>query len=182
MAQNNTKPHNLISVIAAKLGGYMYHHDKAMDIALTDTGVIVAMILYFLTEEPTACMTKLECYLLLLNKKYLDTSGEHLFIWRLSKSGRIRNFKKMIEHMKCMKLISNGGGSRLIVESGADGLRKNFGHMFDGVLGAMQEVLKIGREKTAKEMLSLVTSLKENEQYRDALKNANNAIDGKQLG
>ena len=172
------KPHDLISSASALTGGYMYRHNKEMDIALTDTGVIVAMILYFLTEEPNASMTKLECYLLLLNKKYLDASGEHLFLWKLSKSGRIRNFKKMIEHMVSLKVISHGGGSLLIVERGADGLKKNFKYMFDGVLGAMKDVLKVGMKKTAKEMLSLVTSWKEDAQYRDALENANKAIDG----
>ena len=81
--------------------------DGLVNINNADTGVIVAIIIYFIAKEPKIGLIKLECYLYILKEKFYEETGGKLFSNVVSEeSQRIRNFYKFIDFMQENALIN----------------------------------------------------------------------------
>mgnify|MGYP007069909796 CR=1 FL=1 len=107
----DSNPRNLIAPAMQSMKAYNVSVD-GVSIDATDIGVIIAIILYFIAKEPSICMTKLECYLIFLDKEAQDNTGNHLFHWSLTKSCRIKNFTKVIDFMVNKQLIARSYNRR----------------------------------------------------------------------
>ena len=116
----NKNPRDKIQDAIVFMGNYRLPHGEVrMDDE--DTGVIVAIILYFIAREPSIGMTKLECYLILLDRLCETETGRHLFHWTLAKNGRIPRFKRLIDFMIDRGLIQRRGKYQFdILENAAD--------------------------------------------------------------
>lgn len=94
------KSNALIGMASKHMERYRFPEEDTVEVGMipADTGVIVLIILYFIENEPNICRSKLEYYLLLLDRKCFKQTDVLLFSWYL-KNGRIPNFKRFIEFM-----------------------------------------------------------------------------------
>ena len=84
------KSNALIGMASNHMKSYRLSEEDAKEVSMhpEDTGVIVLLILYFIEKEPTISRSKLEYYILLLDRMCIEQKGELLFSWEL-KGGRI---------------------------------------------------------------------------------------------
>ena len=104
-SKEDSRLNNCLTVARQCMKDYCLSPDVTR-IYIPDTGVIVALILYFIARDYSVCMTKLNGYIVLLDRVIKDNTGEHLFHLDLDGKGLIRNFKYFIEYMINKKLIS----------------------------------------------------------------------------
>ena len=78
-------------------------------ISLSIVLAIIAIIIYFMMKERGIGLKKLEYYIIILDRIIQEKTAKHLFNWRLTKGGHIRNFAKFIEFMINKDLISRKG-------------------------------------------------------------------------
>lgn len=114
----NYRPHDYIRQAIEEMKDYCLPY-RQVRIANPDTGIIVALILYIIAREPTVNHTKLECYIILLNRMIKDATGTELFTWKLNSRGLIGNFNKFFKHMKGRELIQPNGRSNLVIRNSA---------------------------------------------------------------
>lgn len=164
---------NLIGMASKHMEGYRLP-DGEVDISFPDTGVIVLIILYLIHQEPDITRTKLECYLLLLDRKCFDAKGVTLFNWEL-KNGKIRNFKSFIDFMVKKGLIAVKGNNRFEVLEPGLSLRNNFA-MLSNITFWIKEILSDWKGKTAKATSSVVSNTKLSSQYILALEHVRRII------
>ena len=134
------------------------------DIDTEDTGAIVAIIMYFIAKEPSICMTKLECYLILLDRICVDKKKYHLFSWRLNEKGRIRDFKSFINSMKEQKLFYLRENSKYyfeFVKDNADSIIDKFPLMLSNVISWLDSILNVCKDMNSREMLSCIIGTRE---------------------
>ena len=100
-------------IIIKHMENYRFSPAEAAEVGMSpeDTGVIVFIILYLIEKEEKIGASKLEYYLLLLDRGYCNDMGILFFNWCLTKNGRIRNFKKFTEFMINRQLISSNGSA-----------------------------------------------------------------------
>ena len=89
------KSNSIIGRASQHMEQYRFSEEEAREVGMipADTGVIILIILYFIEHEPNINRSKLEYYLLLLDRKCFEQQGVLLFcgIWntagyRISKS------------------------------------------------------------------------------------------------
>ena len=149
------------------------------DIDTEDTGAIVAIIMYFIAKEPSICMTKLECYLILLDRICVDKKKYHLFSWRLNEKGRIRDFKSFINSIKKQKLIYLRENSKYyfeFVKDNADSIIDKFPSMLSHVISWLDNILDVCKSMNSKEMLSMIIGTKKMTDISLACKNVFEAM------
>ena len=74
-----------------------------------ETAVISAVILYFIQEEPKIGITKLESYIILLDKLCLDEKGRRLFSYKLTYGPfgyYIQNFRVFLDYLQEKGILS----------------------------------------------------------------------------
>ena len=149
------------------------------DIDTEDTGAIVAIIMYFIAKEPSICVTKLECYLILLDRICIYKKKYHLFSWRLNEKGRIRDFKSFINSMKEQKLIYLRENSKYyfeFVKDNADSIIDKFPSMLSHVISWLDNILDVCKSMNSKEMLSMIIGTKKMTDISLACKNVFEAM------
>ena len=105
-ATKSINPRDLIAPVIEVMKDYRMPTHKEVGIDYDDTGAIIAIIIYFIGGERSIGITKLEGYLILLDRLVMKETKQHLFYWSLTKGGHIRNFKKVIDFMIEQQLIS----------------------------------------------------------------------------
>lgn len=108
------KPHRFLKKAISAMKPYRLPDGK-VDIAAPETGAIIAIILYLIANEPKVCRTKLECYIIMMNKLVLLRTDIELFTWRLNSKGRIANFNAIYEHMIACGLLLKNGSARFLL-------------------------------------------------------------------
>lgn len=90
------QPNALIGMVSSHMRPYRFSEEDAKEVGMfpEDTGVIVLLILYFIEKEPTISRSKLEYYILLLDRMCFEKRGVLLFSWEL-RGGRIPKFHKV---------------------------------------------------------------------------------------
>lgn len=161
---------SVIGMASKHMEPYRFSEEEAREVGMipADTGVIILIILYFIEHEPTICRSKLEYYLLLLDRKCFEQTDVLLFSWYL-KNGRIRNFKRFIEFMIRRKLISLKGYSFELTKAGHD-----LGIFFPELINIkywMDKLLRDFHLKNAKQTAAEAVKTKPSQQYLDALDN-----------
>ena len=74
-----------------------------VDMPIEETAVISAVILYFIQGEPQIGITKLESYIILLDKMCFDRTGRRLFSYRLTYGPfgyYIQNFRAFLDFLQ----------------------------------------------------------------------------------
>lgn len=122
-------------------------------IANPDTGVIVALILYIIAKEPTVNHTKLECYIILLNRMVKDATDTELFTWQLNRGGRIGNFRHFFDYMEGKELIQPNGRSRFVILKGASNILPQLTTILRNLLPCLHRLLNRYGDYTAAAML-----------------------------
>ena len=167
---------NLVGVAVDSMKDYRMSEDdsKKMQVSSVDTGLIVLLLLYFIKAEPSITRTKLEYYILLLDRKCFEERKIILFNWCL-KGGRIKNFKKLIDFMIEKELISlKTNRSFFILEKGNE-LSVKYS-MLANITGWMNEILNDWGDNTASSMEASVIYAESNCNYMRASHNAGSAI------
>ena len=90
-----------------------------------ETGAIVALILYIIAREPTVNHTKLEYYIISLNRMIKDATGVELFTWTLNRRRRIGNFSRFFGYMEGREFIAPNGRSHFVILKGASNILPN---------------------------------------------------------
>lgn len=75
-------PNNLIGMASAHMANYRIP-SGIVDIQPEDTGVIVLIALYFIEQDMNVSRTKLEAYILMLDRLCFENRGVLLFRWTL---------------------------------------------------------------------------------------------------
>ena len=165
--------------------------DYCLSPDIPDTGIIVAIILYFMAEDRNITMTKLNGYIVLLDMKIEADTREHLFHLDLGSDGLIRNFNSFIEYMLDRELISRRGRYNYRLTDNIKNIE-----VFPSILSDMYKYLKDVINDcgfmNAKEVQAHLNALQQttpqqtiptphnpkhsNQQYLDALKNAAEAM------
>lgn len=149
---DNYKPHNYLKRAIFAMTAYRVS-DEQVEIANSETGAIAAIMLYIINAEPKVSRTKLECYLILLNKLIKEATGKELFSWTLNKYRRISNFKFVFKHMIECGLLSENGSARFFVSSKAWNIVQGLHIMLDDLLPYLDKLLARYDDYTAGEML-----------------------------
>lgn len=162
MAKNPPKlkdinPRKLLVPVIEAMKGYRMPNYRNVSIDYDDTGAVVAIIIYFIAREPSIGMTKLECYLICLDRLSKGETGNHLFKWSLTKSGNIRNFKKLIDFMIDKQLISRRGNYQFNILNSVLKI-KGFPKMLGGIQHWMNMILNKFYYITAKDLKNLLKS------------------------
>ena len=152
---NNINPRKLLEPALVAMKDYCMLNYRDVSIDYDDTGAIVAIIIYFIAREPSIGMTKLECYLICLDRLSKVETGNHLFNWRLTKSGNIRNFKKLIEFMIDKQLISRRGNYQFNLLNSVLKIKK-FPLMLEGIQHWMNVILNKFYYVTAKDLKNML--------------------------
>lgn len=148
------EPHDYLKRAISAMSAYRVS-DGQVDIATPETEAIIAIMLYIINAEPKVSRTKLECYIILLNKLIQEATGKELFTWTLNKYRRISNFKCIFEHMIERGLLVKNGSARFFIPRG--GWRWNIVQglpiMLDDMLPYLDKLLARYDDYTAGEML-----------------------------
>lgn len=75
----------------------------AIEMPIEETAVISAVLLYFIQEEPKIGITKLESYIIMLDKLCLDEKGRRLFSYKLTYGPfgyYIQNFRVFLDYLQ----------------------------------------------------------------------------------
>ena len=150
-------PHKYIRNAVEQMKDYCLPYGQ-VKIANPDTGVITALILYFIAKEPTVNHTKLECYIILLNYIIKDATGIELFIWTLNSRGRIGNFKKFFDYMEGKGLIQPKGRFNFVIRNNANvrSILPQLETIFRNLLPYLSKLLNEYGNSTAGEMLNKI--------------------------
>lgn len=169
-------PNNLIGMAIRDMKDFRFSKSEAIEVGMfpEDTGVIVLIILYFIDREERICRSKLEYYLLLLDKICFEKRGVLLFRWYL-RNGRIKNFRNFTEFMINKNLIfCNGNAYFQLTETGKD-MGKFFAEL-SNIKPWLDEILKKWKNKTADQVKVVAVQTTPDQKYLDALENVKKAI------
>lgn len=150
-AQKSKNPRDLIAPVIEAMKDYRMPTHKEVGIDYDDTGAIIAIIIYYIGRERSIGITKLEGYLILLDRLVMEQTKQHLFYWSLTKGGHIRNFKKVIDFMIEQQLISRKGISQFNLLRNVSNIT-GFDRMFDGIFHWMSMILDKYFRVTASEL------------------------------
>lgn len=103
------KPNELIAPIIKETREEYQLPPGAVEMPIEETAAIVATILYFIKEEPKIGITKLEAYIILLDKMCFDETGKRLFSYRLTYGPfgyYIQNFRAFLDFIESKKILS----------------------------------------------------------------------------
>ena len=151
------EPHNYLNGAIRIMNNYCLPYGQVR-IANPETGVIVALILYIIAKEPTVNRTKLECYIILLNRMIKNATGSELFTWTLNSRGRIGNFSKFFEYMEGKGLIRPKGRSNFVIRnsSNARSILPQLEMILRNLLPYLSELLTKYENSTAGAMLEKI--------------------------
>ena len=145
-------PHKYLSKAITQIANYCLPYGQVR-IVNPETGIIIALILYIIAKEPTVNHTKLECYIILLNKMVNNSTGQELFTWQLNNRRRIGNFRKFLDYMTSHGLIKLKGRSNLAILSGARNLLLKLPLILSNLLPYLSQLLTKYENYTAGAML-----------------------------
>ena len=143
-----------VSLRARKmLKDYCLHFGKVKGIQQADTGVIIGLIVYFISREPNINRTKLEAYVLLLNiicyyfydKTFIDCT--------LTSGGRISCFTKLMDAMEINELISTSKHNTYPLCTKATWIIRNSSNIFAGIEPILLFILNTWGHKNGKQTL-----------------------------
>ena len=103
------KPNEIIASIIEETREEYQLPPGAVEMPREETAAIVAAILYFINEEPKIGITKLEYYIILLDKMCFDDTGKRLFSYRLTYGPfgyYIQNFRAFLDFIEDKKILS----------------------------------------------------------------------------
>ena len=103
------KPNEIIATVIKETREKYQLPPGAVEMPREETAAIVATILYFINEEPKIGITKLEYYIILLDKMCLDETGKRLFSYRLTYGPfgyYIQNFRAFLDFIEDKKILS----------------------------------------------------------------------------
>jgi len=149
---DNYEPHDYLKRAIFAMSAYCVS-DEQVNIANSETGAIAAIMLYIINAEPKVSRTKLECYLILLDRLVKEDTGKELFTWTLNKYRRISNFKFVFKHMIECGILSENGSARFFVSSKAWKIIQGLPIMLDDILPYLDKLLARYDDYTAGEML-----------------------------
>ena len=149
-------PHNLIKRAVVSMNDYRLPEGQ-VGMASPETGVVVAVILYILYNEPKAVRTKLECYIILLDRMVKEATGEGLFTLELNSKGRISNFKRIFDFMLKKGLLSPSGTARFFMTELAVEIIKRLGIVLGKLVPYVEKLLVNYDYLTAGEMLTEIS-------------------------
>ena len=149
---DNYEPHNYLKRAIFAMSAYRVS-DEQVNIANPETGAIAAIILYIINAEPKVSRTKLECYLILLDRMVKETTGKELFTWTLNKYGRINNFKRIFDNMLERGLLSKNGSARFFIPRVGWNIVQGLPVILDDLLPYLDKLLARYDDYTAGEML-----------------------------
>ena len=158
--RNDSRLNNFLTVARQCMNDYCLSPDVTR-IYIPDTGVIVALLLYFIAREHSICMTKLNGYIVLLDMKIHADTGEHLFQLDLDSTGLIRDFRMFIEHMINKNLISRRSNHQYNLLRDVLNIKK-FPLMFADIYKWLNEVVNDCVFMTAQQLLEYLKSLQQN--------------------
>ena len=92
--------------------------DNKVNMDNADTGVIVALILYFIAKKSNANRIKLECYTVLLDAICFMHTGKRLFDFVLNDNCKISNFKNFFQFMIDKNLLLENGNTKFYILNG----------------------------------------------------------------
>ena len=171
------KVNDLLALCKERMKNHRISHP---DIDSSDTGAIIAIIMYFIAKEPSICRTKLECYILLLDRICVHKRKHHLFSWQLNEKGRIRDFKNFIDYMTKERLIYLRENSKYyfeFVKDTSDNIVGNFSLMLSNIIYWLNSILNVCKTMNSREMLSLIIGTKKETNQSIACKNIHKAMD-----
>lgn len=149
---DNYKPHNYLKRAIFAMSAYRVS-DEQVNIANPETGAIAAIMLYIINAEPKVSRTKLECYLILLDRLVKEATGKKLFTWTLNKYKRISNFKCIFDNMLERGLLSENGSARFFIPRVGWNIVQGLHIMLDDMLPYLDKLLARYDDYTAGEML-----------------------------
>lgn len=149
---DNYRPHGYIKGAIGVTDNYCLPYGQVR-IANPETGVIVALILYIIAKEPTVNHTKLECYIILLNRMVKDATDTELFTWHLNRGGRIGNFRHFFDYVEGKELIQQNGRSRFVILKGASNILPQLTMILRNLLPYLNRLLNRYGDYTAAAML-----------------------------
>ncbi len=103
------RPNRLIASVIEETGKEYQLPSGAVDMPVQETGAIVAIILYLIKAEPKIGITKLEYYIILLDKMCFQETGQRLFNYRLTYGPYgyfIQNFRAFLDFLEDKGVIS----------------------------------------------------------------------------
>lgn len=103
------KPNRLIASVIEEAGKEYQLPSGSVDMPVQETGAIVAVILYLINAEPKIGITKLEYYIILLDKMCYQETGQRLFNYRLTYGPYgyfIQNFRAFLDFLEDKEIIS----------------------------------------------------------------------------
>lgn len=172
----NYKSNNLIGMASNHMKDYRFS-DEQLDIQPEDVGVIILIALYFIANDNAVSRTKLEAYILMLDRMCFEKRGVLLFRWKLH-GGRIRNFKEITDYMLRRGLIRIKGRSYFELDTLGKELGNSFA-MLSNIKPYLDEILRKYKDETGDKTLSAVLYAKPTPQYMTALGNAAKAMDSR---
>lgn len=149
------KPHDYLRKAIDDMKDYRLPYGKA-SIANPETGAIMTIILYFIAKEPKATRTKLECYVILLDKLVKEKTGQGLFHWRRNRKGLVSGFWRIFEHMTDKELVSKNGYSRFFILTETATIIQRLPLMLQELVPYMEHLLMSYDYYTAEEMQTLI--------------------------
>ncbi|MBQ9391186.1 MAG: hypothetical protein IJU02_03265 [Lachnospiraceae bacterium] len=166
----------LIGMVSNHMRPYRFSEEDAKEVGMfpEDTGVIVLLILYFIEKEPTISRSKLEYYILLLDRMCFEQRGVLLFSWKL-KGGRILNFIKFIDFMIEKKLISHKSSRAFELQETGSALGTYYAEL-SNIIHWLEEILRKYKQKTAEKTKADVVFAKCDSKYMTALSNVKQVI------
>ncbi|MBQ7220750.1 MAG: hypothetical protein IJS28_07210 [Synergistaceae bacterium] len=166
------KSNSLIAMASHYMKPYRFSPDEAAEVGMfpKDTGLIVLLILYLLDFEEKVCRSKLEYYILLLDRKCFGEKGAPLFTWNL-KNGRIRNFDKFTKFMMEKRLIFSNGSAYFILDEAGQTIINQCSALLVNVKCWLDTLLAEWGDKTVAQMKNEVMGARHDRQYQDALNN-----------
>ena len=172
MPKTEYKSNSLIAMASHYMKPYRLAPNEAAEVGMfpEDTGVIVLLILYLLDAVGRICRSKLEYYLLLLDRNCFDERGAPLFTWDLQ-HGRIRNFDKFTKFMMERRLIFSNGSAYFKLDEAGKALVSQYSAVLVNVKRWLDTLVDEWGDKTVAQMKTEVTVARYNRQYQDALNN-----------
>ena len=149
------QPHSYLKKAIEEIKGYCLPYGQ-VKMANPETGVIIALILYIIAKEPTVNHTKLECYIILLNRIVKEATGTELFKWRLNSRRRIGNFRKFFDYMTDRNFIKLKGRSNFVILDGARSILPKLSLILRNLLPYLSKLLNKYEGSTAGEMLKKI--------------------------
>lgn len=96
-------PNEILNPVIARTREEYQLPPGTVEMPREETAVISAVILYFINGEPKIGITKLESYIILLDKMCLDTTGRRLFSYKLTYGPfgyYIQNFRVFLDFLQ----------------------------------------------------------------------------------